>query len=242
MKGNESQVIYNEIMVNPEILSIIPPDVFILKFLSLTGHKDVRKKLLDNKDILSMPIGYVSKILKSVNIKVLHLFYINKQYYINNNCYDYYVKDNEINTLVKEDFYNLSNDEKFRRNFDSIIYNPEVIIVQDESASPIETKMIKYLLSKRDMEYLLNLRTYDKSDINKLNANKYKVNVIVNSAKNVYFNSNGQQYIYKNNELEKSEWNKSDIRSIFTIYTRDEDIISKLRTPPINNVFDYDLS
>lgn len=242
MKGSDSQVILNQIMDNPEILSVIPPDVFILKFLSLTGHKDVRKFLLANKKILSMPIGYLSNILKSSDMKVLHLFKINKNYYINNHCYDYYVKDNQISGSIRDEFYNLSSDDKFKSNFDLIIYNPDVIIVQDESACELETKMIKYLLTKKDMEFLLNLQTYDKSEINRINGNKYKINVLVNSQKEVYFNSKNQQYVYKDEEVTKTSWNKSNIRPILTIYTRDEDIASKIGAVPVNDIFDYDLS
>jgi hypothetical protein len=242
MKGNDSQVILNQIMDNPEILSVIPPDVFILKFLSLTGHKDVRKFLLANENILSMPVGYISNILKSADMKVLHLLKINKNYYINNDCYDYYIKDNKISGSIRDDFSKLSNDDKFKKNLDIIIYNPDIIIVQDESACELDTSMIKYLLTKRDMGLLLNLKTYDKSEINRINGNKYKINVLVNSQKEVYFNSNNKQYIYKDEEVIKTSWNKSDIRPILTIYTRDEDIASKIGAVPVYDGFDYELS
>ena len=56
--------------------------------------------------------------------------------------------------------------------------------------------MIKYLLSKNGMEEIFNLKAYDKNNIQNLNGNYYKLNIIVTKDFKIYFNSNGRQYLY----------------------------------------------
>lgn len=239
MKNNESQYIINEITTNPELISVLSPEILLLKFLRLTKHNSIRRTLIANNNI-SMCIGYISKILQSANIKFIHLFQIKGNYYINNNYYDYFSDNNDIKTLISKDFSDLNNDQIFKKNLDIIITNPDIIIIQDESAEIIDTNLMKHLLSKKDMNLLLNLKTYDKSNIDNINGNYYKLSLIMTNDKKVYFNSQGKQYLYYKGDLKETSWDKYRIKSILSIYNRKE---SNVITPYINNsIIDMSLS
>ena len=58
----EGQMIIKSVLNNPEILSVIPGEVFLLKFLRLCKNSEVRNLLLKTKDFSKLPVGYVSKI------------------------------------------------------------------------------------------------------------------------------------------------------------------------------------
>lgn len=239
MRSNECQNIINEITNNPNFVSILSPDVLLLKFLKLTGHTDIRKLLLKKKEI-SMPMGYLSKIFTKANIKVLHLFRINKEYYINNNYYDYIIDDNEVKPMVNREYLRLNDDDKFKITMDLIINNPDIIIVQNENAEILETNIMKYLLSKSDMDtLLLNLKTYDKSKIDNINGNKYNLDLLVTEDNKVYFNSKNNKYLYENGEIIEEDWDKSSGRPLLMIYNRPG---LKEFKPIENEIYDYSLS
>jgi len=81
--------------------------------------------------------------------------------------------------------------------------------------------MIKYLLSKDDMENVFNLKTYDKNNIQNLNGNYYKLNVIVTNDFKIYFNSKGKQYLYHNGNLIEKEWDIFvDPKPLLSIYSK----------------------
>lgn len=218
MNNKESQLIIKEIINKPALLSIIPLEVLLLKFLTLTKHNDIRTFILRNKKI-KVPIGYISKILKTGNLNFIHLFKIRNNYYINNDYYDYHINNNEIKTLITSQIN--SKETIFNYNLNLIVSNPDYLIVQYENSEPIETTMIKYLLSKDDMENVFNLKTYDKNNIQNLNGNYYKLNVIVTNDFKIYFNSKGKQYLYHNGILIEKDWDIFvDPKPLLSIYSK----------------------
>lgn len=218
MNNKESQLIIKEIINKPTLLSIIPLEILLLKFLTLTKHDDIRTFILTNKKI-KVPIGYISKILKIGNLNFIHLFKIKNNYYINNDYYDYHINNDEIKTLIT----NRINTKKtiFNYNLNLIVSNPDYLIVQNEDSDPNETNMIKYLLTKDGMENVLNLKTYDKNNIQNLNDNYYKLNIIVTKDFKIYFNSKGKQYLYHNGTLIEKDWDIFiDSKPLLSIYSK----------------------
>jgi len=241
MKINESKIIINEIINNPNIISILSPEILLLKFLKLTGHTDIRKLLLKKKDI-SMPNGYLSKILNKGNLKVLHLFHIDKSYYINNDCYDYIIHDNDVKPMINHKFSRLDDDEIFKRNMDLIINNPDIIIVQNDTDDSLETDIMKKLLLKDNMELLLNLKSYDKSDIDNINGNKYDLDILFTDNKKVYFNSKNSKYVYDNGDIIEKDWDKSSVKSSFKIYNKQGLKEFKPIVKKEDEIYDFSLS
>lgn len=223
MNKNECQVIINEITTNPELLEMITPEVLLLKFLRLTEHLNVRKVLIDNKNI-NISLGYLSKILKQANLKFIHLFRLNKEYFINNDCYDYTTENDKVISKVSKTFLDLNKDDLFKSNFDLIITNPDIIIIQEETANSNDTEVMKKILSHREMDVLLNLQNYDKSNVQQLNGNFYKLNLIVSSDHKFYFNCKDTQYVYDHyaNELKETVWDIANVRPIFSIFNKQE--------------------
>lgn len=221
MNKNESQLIIDQISANPNLISIITPEVLLLKFLRLTEHSDVRNILINNKD-LNISIGYLSKILANAQIKFIHLFRINKEYFINNNCYDYSTDNNKIVPKISKNFLNLNKDDLFKSNMDLIIYNPDIIIIQEERANTDDTEIMKQIISQREMDFLLNLRTYDKSNVQQLNGNFYKLDLIMTADHKFYFNSKDNQYVYDhmNNTLSETTWDIASFRPVFSVFNR----------------------
>lgn len=221
MNKNETQLIIDEISANPNLITIITPEVLLLKFLRLTEHSDVRKVLIDNKD-LNISIGYLSKIIENAQIKFIHLFRINKEYFINNKCYDYTTDNNKVIPKISNTFFNINKDDLFKSNLDLIIFNPDMIIIQEEKANIDDTEVMKQIISQKEMDFLLNLRTYDKSNVQQLNGNFYKLDLIMTADHKFYFNSNGNQYVYDhmNNTLNETKWDIASFRPVFSVFNR----------------------
>ena len=77
----EGQMIIKGVINNPEILSVIPGEVFLLKLLRLCKDTKIRDLLLKTKDFSKLPVGYVAKILQVSNMNFIHLFNYNKNYF-----------------------------------------------------------------------------------------------------------------------------------------------------------------
>ncbi len=241
MKGNECQIIINEILNNPNVISILSPEVILLKFLKLTGHIDIRELLLKKKDI-AMPMGFLLKVFNKANIKVLHLFHINKEYYINNNYYDYIIDNNDVKPLLNREFSRLDDDEIFKRNMDLIINNPDIIIVQNETAEILETDIMNKLLLKDNNSLLLNLKNYDKSNIDNINGNKYNLDLLVTDDNKIYFNAKNNKYLYEDGEITEKDWDKTSGKPLLMIYNKQGFKELKPIEKKEDEIYDFSLS
>ena len=236
----EAQMIIRSIVNNPNILSTIPAEIFLLKFLRLNKNNDLRNFILEKNDFTLLPLSYLSKILEVANMNFIYLFNYHNNHYIINDYYDYIIDDNEVKPMVNREYLKLNDDDKFKINMDLIINNPDIIIVQNENAEILETNIMKYLLSKSDMDtLLLNLKTYDKSKIDNINGNKYNLDLLVTEDNKVYFNSKNNKYLYENGEIIEEDWDKSSGRPLLMIYNRPS---LKEFKPIENEIYDYSLS
>jgi len=234
MSKNEGLMIIEEVSNNPEILSIIPYEILLLKFLRLTKNNDIRNFLLENKKMKMVPLGFISKILEISNKNFIHIFKLHKNhYYINNDYYDYIIENDEIKTKLNDTYKKLSIRDIHDINRKLINNSPDMIIVQDEAACECDTAIMNQIISNIDMEDMSNLKTYDKNNFDNLNGNTYNLDIVVMNDNKVYFNSNGKKYLYSNGILKETDWDISSFSKtpLISIYNKmDTGIKSKIPT------------
>lgn len=207
----EGQMIIRSIINNPEILSIIPGEIFLLKFLRLNKCNDVRKFLLKNKDFSKLPVGFVSKILKVSNMNFIHLFNYNKNYFIINDYYDYVVDNDEIVAELNDSYMNMSIKDIHNMNRDLVNNSPDMIVVQHENAIDKDS-MVNLMVSKKDIQDNLNLKMYNNYQFDNLNGNSYHLDLIITDDYKIYFISNqNKEYVYSNGKLKETNWSNGSM-------------------------------
>jgi hypothetical protein len=213
MNNNEEcQFILNKIANNPHILKLIPYEVILLKLLTLTDYDNIRKLLVENKNI-DIPLGYLAKLFNKVNYEFIHLLNINNNYYINDNIYDYIISNNEIIPAILQEFNDLKSEEIFKKNIYSIIKSPEIIMVQYKLLDT-EYQLFHYLFAKDDYEKDLNLNSYTLENFDLLNGNSYDIKLVLSDDNKVYYLLNNDLYSYDLNTSEIEEKLKMDITKI----------------------------
>lgn len=202
-----------------KIIKILPYEILLLNFLKKTYNDEIRDFILTSNNY-SMLIGYISKIINYYNTNNLHLFRINNELYINHNLYDYTIEDNKIIPEI----YNIISDidvEDFEDIHKNIFNtNPEFIIIQEENAEPIETKLIKNFISKK--EKIFDIKSY-MNDNSLFNFFNYNLDIVF-LKDCVYFTDDNQKFIYKDGKIESFDWNidntdKSILMSIYRLIT-----------------------
>jgi len=199
------------------ILNYLPYEVLLLHFLKKTNNEDIHDFIL-NSNNFSIFIGYIYKIINLYYENTFHFFRINNELFFNNNLYDYIISDNQIipefyNTVEHiyiNDFFNIH----------SYIFNktPDVIIIQEEDAEPIETNLFKNFI--KNNESIFNINTY-------INNNKffnffnYYLDIVI-LKDSIYFIHNNKKFIFKDNSISPFEWNidstnKSILMSIYRL-------------------------
>jgi hypothetical protein len=200
-----------------QIIKILPYEVILLNFLKKTYNDDIREFIL-NTGNFSMLIGYISKIINYYSSNLLSLFRINNELYINNNLYDYNIKNNEIIPEIYELIKNADIDSfNYKNIFDTY---PEFIIIQEEQAEPKETKVFKEFISGK--EKVFDIKTYI-NDNKFLNFFNYNLDIIF-FKDCIYFIDNDKKFIYKDGKIELFDWNidntnKSILMSVYRLIT-----------------------
>lgn len=228
---DECQILINEIVSNPSILNLIPYEIFLLKFLKLTGHNEIRKLMIDNKNFDILPLNYITKILDKLKYKYMHLIKIKKEYYITNDIYDYVISDdNNITAVILDKFSKLKYDDKgtnelFDKNIKLVLSNFDILVVQNQLLET-ESELLSDLFLKDDNEFRLNLRNYTIDNFDSINGNSYTREIIVANNRNIYFKSKGELYEYnkESSTIEKynAKVNKSEIIPVLSIYLREQ--------------------
>jgi hypothetical protein len=220
----EGQMIIRSVLNNPEILSVIPGEIFLLKFLRLTKNTDVRNFLLKTNDFSKLPVGFVSKILKVSNMNFIHLLNYHKNYFIINDYYDYVVDNDEIVEELND--MNMSTKDIRSLNRKLVNSSPDMIVVQHESAINKDL-FANLMVSKKDIQDTLNLKMYNKHHFDNLNGNTYHLDLVITDDYKIYFKSNHKkEYVYSNGKLKETSWDGSSMNPLISIYHIDS---SKLK-------------
>jgi len=228
---DECQILMNEIVSNPTILNFIPYEIFLLKFLKLTGHNEVRKLMIDNKNFDILPLNYITKIFDILKYKYMHLIKIKKEFYIANDIYDYVISDNnKLRAVILDKFSKLKYDdngknELFDKNIKLVLSNFDILVVQHQ-ITETESDLISNLFLKDDNEFRLNLRNYTIENFDSINGNSYSREIIVANNKNIYFKFNRELYEYdrESSTVQKNsaKTKRSEIIPILSIYLREQ--------------------
>lgn len=240
----EGQIIIKSIFDNPEILSLISGEIFLLKFLRLNKNNDIRNLIIKMKDFSILPIGYVSKILEVSNSNFIHLYEYNNNYYIINNYFDYKVDNDNVVIQLKDDVNKLSIKDIHNMNRQLVQNTPDIIVVQHQNSIDINS-FVDLLTSKEDIQYILNFDLYNEHPFNNINGNTYNLNVTITDNYDIYFKSTqGENYIYSDGIIKKydSDYYSSEKNSLISIYSIDatkykkveekSKSIEKVKTPP----------
>jgi hypothetical protein len=195
------------------ISNILPFNIIFLNYLRLMNYDDIREFMLKSHDYSMYP-GFISKILNYHKLSILHLFRFNNEYYINNNYYNYHVKNNEIVPVIEDEFENSTIDYIQLTNETLINSNPEILIIQEDNDTK-ETEIMKSIINNpKYPKEIFNIKTYLKNK--KFNIFKYKIQAI-SLEDAIAFVDNDEKYIYKNNKIVKSEW-KLNSKILLSIY------------------------
>jgi len=226
MTTKEGQIILNKIIKNPQIVIDLSLNLFLLKFLRLTGHDNLRKMMIENKN-LDILIGYIPKILLTSDYKFIHLFKIDNEYYINDNYFDYIVIDNEILRLIDPKLSYLTSEDIYFNSIYKVYNTSDLIIIQEENGDIKDTDEIKKIFNiYPDFKKNMDIKTYDKYfKYNYLNRYKYQLIVIITKNYQVYFKHKDKQYLYYNGTISLENWDhliNSD-QIIFSIYNKQSD-------------------
>lgn len=215
----EGQMIIKGVLNNPDILSVIPGEVFLLKFLRLCKNSEVRNLLLKTKDFSKLPVGYVSKILQVSNMSFIHLFNYNKNYFIINDYYDYVIDNDEIVPQLND--MNMSTKDIQSMNRRLVNSSPDMIVVQHQSA--IDKDLFTNLMvSKKDIQETINLKNYSNHHFDNLNGNTYHLDLVISDDYKIYFKSHqNKEFIYSNGKLKEAGWDES-INPLISIYHIDK--------------------
>lgn len=228
---DECQILINEIVSNPTILDLIPYEIFLLKFLKLTGHTEIRKLMIDNKDFDILPLNYITKIFDKLKYNYMHLIKIKKEYYITNDIYDYVKSDdNNLRAVILDKFSKLKYNDKgtnelFDKNIKLVLSNFDILVVQHQ-LTETEADLLSDLFLKDDNEFRLNLRNYTIDNFDSINGNSYTREIIIGNNKIIYFKFKGELYLYnkETSTIEKynAKVNKSEIIPVLSIYLREQ--------------------
>lgn len=228
---DECQILMNEIISNPTILNLIPYEIFLLKFLKLTGHDEIRKLMIDIKNFDILPLNYITKIFDKLRYNYMHLIKNKKDYYICNDIYDYAISDDKhLRAVILDKFSKLKYDDKgvnelFDKNIKLILSNFDILVVQ-HLLTETELELLSDLFLKHDNEFRLNLRNYTIDNFDSINGNSYSREIIVANNKNIYFKFNGELYEYdrESSTIEKNsaKTKRSEIIPVLSIYLREQ--------------------
>lgn len=226
----EGQTIIRNIVNNPEILSTIPAEIFLLKFLRLNKNNNLRNFILEKKDFTLLPLGYLSKILEVANMNFIYLFNYHNNHYIINDYYDYVIDNNKVVGELNDSYINLSTKDIYDMNKKLVNNSPDMIIVQHEDVIDMN-ELVNLMSSKKDIQDASNLKTFTKYNFDNLNGNTYKLDVIITKDYKIYFNSpNGKQYSYSKGILKERGWDESVSTKTpsISIYNIDNDKSKKI--------------
>lgn len=219
----EGQIIIKSIFDNPEILSLISGEIFLLKFLRLNKNNDLRNLIIKMKDFSILPIGYVSKILEVSNSNFIHFYEYNNNYYIINDYFDYKVDNGNVVIELKDDFSELSLKDIHNMNRQLVQNTPDIIVVQHQDAVDINS-FIDLITAKKDIQHTLNFDMYDKHTFNNINGNTYNLDLTITDNYNIHFKSTkGENYIYSDGIIKKntSEYCNPRRNPLISIYSID---------------------
>ena len=215
----EGQMIIKGVINNPEILSVIPGEVFLLKLLRLCKDTKIRDLLLKTKDFSKLPVGYVAKILQVSNMNFIHLFNYNKNYFIINDYYDYVIDNYEIVPELKD--MNMSTKDIQSMNRRLVNSSPDIIVVQHQSAIDKDL-FTNLMISKKDIQETINLKNYNNHRFDNLNGNTYHLDLVISDDYKIYFKSNeNKEFIYSNGKLKETGWGAS-MNPLISIYHIDK--------------------